>query len=356
MDNIITTCSKHRLFRGRSSNEADLLGLWAPLLNAGLTVTESVQLLADSTELPADRRVFQSVLEGLKRGLSLSQSVLIAEAPVSPGVIQALAAAEQSGQLADVLTLASVAARKRASMRAKAWSAARYPIIVGLMASAIITGLVVSIVPKFQALYDRLGSDLPAPTQILIALSHLLNQHSLTVMIGIGVLLMTLQWIHRTPRGHRLFDRMLNHMPVVGRFRRDLQSQSIFAYLELLVRAGVTLPNALRAVARITHSPDLRHQLERAAASIRGGQISERALNGTLMAPLTQHLWVIGVRSGRLPEFLAMGHRALAERLDHELTSLTSLLEPILMASLGIITGLVMLALYQPIFSLGDAL
>ena len=74
------------------------------------------------------------------------------------------------------------------------------------------------------------------------------------------------------------------------------------------------------------------------------------------MTPLTRYLWVIGVRSGRLPEFLGIGHRALSDRLEHELGTLTSLLEPVLMASLGIITGLVMLALYQPIFSLGDAL
>lgn len=340
----------------RRSNEADLLGLWAPLLGAGLTITESVQLLADTAELAADRRIFQTLLHGLKRGLSISQAAINANLPVSEGVIQGLAAAEQSGKLADVLKLAAVASRKRAAMRDKAWSAARYPLIVGMMALLIISALVVSIVPRFQALYDRLGSDLPAPTQFLIALSNLLNQHGITVGIALCLGLGGCALLKRSAWGQRWTDRALNYTPVIGRFRRDLYSQSVCAYLELLIRAGVTLPNALRSVARITESPDLRSQLETAAASIRGGQTSERALDHTLLTPMTRRLWVIGVRSGRLPEFLGIGHRALTDRLEHDLNALTSVLEPILMAALGVITGLVMLALYQPIFSLGDAL
>lgn len=340
----------------RGSNEADLLGLWAPLLGAGLTITESVQLLADTAERPADRRAFQNVLDGLKRGLSISQATASAALPLSDGVIQGLAAAEQSGKLGHVLSLAATSARQRASMQAKAWAAARYPLIVATMALLIICGLVISIVPRFQALYDRLGSDLPVPTQLLIALSHLLNQYGVAVGMTLCALAIGGALVQRSDWGRRWADRLLNALPVIGRFRRDLYSQSIFSYLELLIRAGVTLPNALRAVARITASPDLRCQLEHAAASIRGGQISERALDRTLMAPLTQRLWVIGVRSGRLPEFLGIGSRALSERLEQDLGALTSLLEPILMAALGIITGLVMLALYQPIFSLGDAL
>ena len=347
---------QHLQLKPSGSNEADLLGLWAPLLDAGLTVTESVQLLAETAEFAADRQRFQAVLGGLKSGLSLSQAVVSGALPFSQGVVQGLAAAEQSGKLGRVLALASSAARKRAAMRDKAWAATRYPLIVGFMAVAIIIGLVVSIVPRFQALYDRLGSELPIATQMLIALSDLLNQHHVTVL-GIGLLLgLAGTAIKATPWGQRWTDRALNNLPVIGRFRRHLYSHSVFAYLELLISAGVTLPNALRAVSRVTSSPDLARQLERAATSVRGGQISERALEQTLMTPLTRYLWVIGVRSGRLPEFLGIGHRALSDRLEHELGTLTSLLEPVLMASLGIITGLVMLALYQPIFSLGDAL
>lgn len=345
-----------RLNPPKRSSESDLLALWAPLLDAGLTVTESVCLLADTAEQPGDRLFFQRILKGIQSGLPLSKATSDSGRPMSDGLLEALHCADQSGQLPAMLRLAADAQQTRQKMRQKAWAAARYPLIVAALAVLIILAMVIGIVPKFEALYARMGSDLPGSTAFLIGASSVLTDHGPAVALVLIGLLILFQWGLRTECGQQVADRTLNVLPVIGRFRRLIRTQTALAYLELLVRAGVTLPKALSAVGRMSGSPDLRQQLDESARSIQGGRGSEYALSQVQLAPIGHHLWTLGVRSGRLPDFLAIGKKSLGERLETELGTLTSVLEPLLMAALGVITGLVMLALYQPIFSLGDVL
>lgn len=340
----------------KRSHEAELLSIWAPLLEAGLSVTDSVRLLSQSAEHAADRRGFVRVLQGLGRGLSLSRAVKDAELGVSQGLIAALANAERSGTIGQLLSLSATRSQERRAMSQKAWSAARYPLVVALLGSLIIVGLVVSIVPRFQALYDRMGSELPVATEVLIGLAHLLTTHGLFIgVLLIGCTVGFRLWL-QSPSGRLLADHALSHLPIIGSLRRSLQTQALCGHLELLITAGVGLPEALDASARAVAAPVLSQSLHQQAQHIRTGLRTERALDAVPIAVETIHLWRLGVQTGRLPEFLNIANHSLHNRLHHQLSALISLLEPLMMATLGVVTGAVMLALYQPIFALGDAL
>ena len=152
------------------------------------------------------------------------------------------------------------------------------------------------------------------------------------------------------------WDWLINRLPVISQLRQELFSHRLISNLELLVNSRVVLPDALRASAEVIPSPPYQRALIEASRSIRQGQRSDLALNQSLLSPLMRQLWSLGVRSGRLSEFLRIGREVLGMRLHNRLSILTSFLEPTLMAVLGLLTGRVMLALYQPIFSLGDAL
>ena len=160
----------------------------------------------------------------------------------------------------------------------------------------------------------------------------------------------------RTTTGRRVADWIFNQLPVISKLRQELFSHRILSHLELLIESGVVLPDALKASAEVIPSPSYQRSLLNASRAIRQGQRSDIALSQTSMAPLARQLWTIGVRSGRLTEFLTIGRTVLGERLNQRITIMTSFLEPTLMAGLGLLTGGVMLALYQPIFSLGDTL
>jgi len=332
------------------------LSLWAPLIQSGLTVTESIQLLADGAERPGDRAAFQHVLTALGRGQPLFQAIQQSALPISESVRQGIRSAEQTGNLGKMLALAAENAQSICAMRARAWEAARYPLIIGCLALFIITGLIIAIVPKFETLYARVGSDLPFATTVLLDLSALLQNHGVITLVGLITLCVFARFSFRTTTGRRVTDWIFNQLPVISKLRQELFSHRILSHLELLIESGVVLPDAVKPSAEVIPSPSYQRSLLNASRAIRQGQRSDIALSQTSMAPLARQLWTIGVRSGRLTEFLTIGRTVLGERLNQRITIMTSFLEPTLMAGLGLLTGGVMLALYQPIFSLGDTL
>lgn len=339
-----------------TSTETEILSLWAPLIASGLTVTESIQLLADGAERRGDQIGFRQVLNALGKGHSLYSALNQSPLPISESVLKGIKSAEQSGTLGHMLKRAAENAESIRTMRAKAWEAARYPLIIGCLALLIITGLVISIVPKFKALYTRMDSELPKATEVLLSASDLLQNHGIVTAVCIVGTIILLRLAMRSHSGQRVADWILNRLPIISTLRQDLFSHRVLSNLELLIGSGVVLPDALKASAEMIPSPSYQASLIEASRRIRHGQRSDLALNQSMLAPLIRQLWSIGVRSGRLTEFLSIGRRVLGDRLNQRLTMLTSFLEPTLMAALGILTGTVMLALYQPIFSLGDAL
>lgn len=158
-----------------TSTETEILSLWAPLIASGLTVTESIQLLADGAERRGDQIGFRQVLNALGKGHSLYSALNQSPLPISESVLKGIKSAEQSGTLGHMLKRAAENAESIRTMRAKAWEAARYPLIIGCLALLIITGLVISIVPKFKALYTRMDSELPKATEVLLSASDLLK-------------------------------------------------------------------------------------------------------------------------------------------------------------------------------------
>ena len=339
-----------------TSTETEILSLWAPLIASGLTVTESIQLLADGAERRGDQIGFRQVLNALGKGHSLYSALNQSPLPISESVLKGIKSAEQSGTLGHMLKRAAENAESIRTMRAKAWEAARYPLIIGCLALLIITGLVISIVPKFKALYARMDSELPKATEVLLSASDLLQNHGIVTAVCIVGTMILLRLAMRSHSGQRVADWILNRLPIISTLRQDLFSHRVLSNLELLIGSGVVLPDALKASAEMIPSPTYQASLIEASRRIRHSQRSDLALNQSMLAPLIRQLWSIGVRSGRLTEFLSIGRRVLGDRLNQRLTMLTSFLEPTLMAALGILTGTVMLALYQPIFSLGDAL
>ena len=342
--------------RQQQPSETEILTQWAPLIQAGLGATESIQLLADTAPHPSTRDGFLRLKQGLSNGFRLDAALRHSGLPFSNGVIVCLASAETSGRLGDMLSLTATRLNQMHQMRQKAWSAARYPLIVAALAGVIIVGLIVGIVPRFEALYARMGSDLPLATQLLIGVSDVLRAHSLLTLmslIGFGLCLGFLARLDGLQRG---WDHFLSHLPLIGRFRRDLQGHHLTTQMDVLTRSGIRLDSALKTVSQTVSSHALKDALLSASHDIQRGHRADQVFERLPIDPQSRQLWALGVRAGRLSHFMGIAHHTLDARLKTQLESLTGLLEPLLMALLGILTGGVMMALYEPVFSLGDAL
>ena len=218
-----------------TSSETEILSLWAPLIQSGLTVTESIQLLAEGAEQAGDKIGFQAVLVSLGRGLTLFQAIQNSSLPISDSVLQGIKSAGKTGHLGEMLWLASENTKAIQTMRAKAWEAARYPLIIGSLALLILTGLIIGIVPKFESLYSRMGSELPEATQVLMSLSQLVQHHGALTLVGAVLLLTAFYQGFKTPTGQIGWDWLLNRLPVISPLRQELFSHRLISNLELLV-------------------------------------------------------------------------------------------------------------------------
>lgn len=198
------------------------MSLWAPLIASGLTVTESIQLLADGAERRGDQIGFRQVLNALGKGHSLYSALNQSPLPISESVLKGIKSAEQSGTLGHMLKRAAENAESIRTMRAKAWEAARYPLIIGCLALLIITGLVISIVPKFKALYARMDSELPKATEVLLSASDLLQNHGIVTAVCIVGTMILLRLAMRSHSGQRVADWILNRLPIISTLRQDL--------------------------------------------------------------------------------------------------------------------------------------
>jgi len=241
-----------------------------------------------------------------------------------------------------------------AKITQQAWGAARYPIAIGCLSLLIMTGLLIGIVPQFEALYARFQADLPLTTQSLLAISRLLSQWGGLLLIVItGLCFVGHRIYRRSAHLRELWHRCFNTLPLIGTLRIHLAGLALSEGMQLYLSAGLALPDALRYSAELIDNPPIQNQLYAFATAIDQGRADPNQLTGLTLPQSTMGLWQLGMEAGGLPRYLRMNSQHLEAQLNGQLTGLTSLLEPLLMAILGLLVGGFMLALYQPMFTMG---
>ncbi|MGA1206969.1 MAG: type II secretion system F family protein [Litorivicinaceae bacterium] len=330
-----------------------LLRTLATLLESGLTLTDSLTVLGRS-QAGEFATLIQPFATALQRGAPLAEAAERAKWPLTQGQRLALDTAERSGRLGEVLQLLADSDERLGQIVQKAWGAARYPMIIGGLSLLIMIGLLLGIVPQFEALYGRFQAELPAATQSLLTLSRALNQWggqlialALVTCVASGLV------YSRSTSLRFIWHRTMNRLPVIGTVRLQLAGLAFSEGMQLYLAAGLALPEALRYTAVLIENPPIQAQLDALARGIDQGRSDRRDLDRVLLPDDTIHLWQLGLDAGGLPRYLKMNSRHLESQLDQRLTHLTSLLEPLLMAMLGLLVGGFMLALYQPMFTMG---
>lgn len=337
----------------RRNQRQHLLRTLANLLSSGLSLTDSLSLLARSHGGTFATQILQFA-DAIQNGARIAEAATQADWPLTKGQRIALEQAERSGRLSDTMQLLADSDQRLARITEQAWGAARYPLAIGCLSLVIMAGLLIGIVPQFEALYARFQADLPLATQSLLVVSRLLSQWGGLLLILIATLWFGGHRIYRRSESLRLlWHRCLNRLPIIGALRIQLAGLAFSEGMQLYLSAGLALPNALRYSAELIDNSPIQRQLHAFATGIDQGRIDQNQLTGVTFPDSTIGLWQLGMEAGGLPRYLRMNSQHLEAQLDRQLTGLTSLLEPLLMASLGLFVGGFMLALYQPMFTLG---
>jgi type IV pilus assembly protein PilC len=347
--------NKHKISRKEIAVFARQL---ATMLNTGIPLVQSFQVIADSCDNPALRNLLQQIKQDLTGGATLFSALRQHPRQFDNLFCHLVQAGEQGGVLATLLDKLATHQAQIETLKSKIRKAMYYPLTV-LGTALIITCLImIFVVPQFQVLFSSFGADLPLFTQWIVALSNLIGNYwwLLVLFIALCSILALTAW-HRSVTLRTKLEELSFALPVLGKVRHQAVLARFSRTTAILFTAGIPLTDALTAVAGATGS-NLYHQ---AVLGIRDQVATGQALHQILrqhplFPPLITQMVAIGEEAGSLDEMLNKAADFYEEAVDHLVDSLSSLLEPIIMIFLGLVVGGLVVALYLPVFQLGSVI
>ncbi len=344
------------LRRGIPGSELALITRqFATLIQAGLTIEECLNALIEQTESARSRAVLAGVRTRLLEGQPLARS--LAQFPDSfPDIFRSMVdAGEQSGKLSEVLERLADYTENRQSLQQKVLLAFIYPALVTVVASAVVIGLVVYVVPQVTRVFENTGQKLPLITEVLITTSSFLRAGGWWWIIAAVGAFFAFRIALREPHLRLRWHHLLLRMPLVGRLLRGTNAARLSSTLGILTASGIPLLNAMQsAVHTVTNLP-MRAAVEDALRQVREGGSLARSLGKTkLFPPMVIHLIASGEATGKLDQMLDRAAAAQTRELENWVRALTALLEPVLILVMGAIVLFIVLAILLPIFEMNQ--
>ncbi|MDO9384540.1 MAG: type II secretion system F family protein [Hyphomicrobiaceae bacterium] len=325
------------------------------LLQAGITIPQSLSILMSRPHQPRLEAALRLLLEEVKRGLSLSQAADKQASAFEAPYRAVIATGERAGALADCLARYQAYIDLRLRIGAQVSKALIYPIVLLLTLAAVLVFLFLAVIPNFVAMYADLGSALPVPTQILVAVADNFHVIAATVVLGVAGLYAADRVWTATADGAAARDAAFMKLPVAGTFRRAEAAAQSTRILSTLILSGTPAAEALAVASTSVTDRAFARCLARANTALHEGRSLSDALAAEALLPAESlKMLAAGEASGSLGPMLADIARYHESELEQGLTRLTGLAEPILILVAGLVVGGIIVAMYLPIFSLTE--
>jgi general secretion pathway protein F len=326
------------------------------LLAAGLGLVESMQTLADKEERPPVRRVLQDVLRTLSAGQPLSAALREHAAAFPPLFVASVRAAERTGDLPEALARFVAYRAQIDEVRKKVVGALIYPVLLLAVGTLVTLFLLAYVVPRFAAVYEDAGRDLPLLSQLLLAWGRFFEVHWEVVLFGlIAGAAGSAFALSRSALGPVLIN-ALWRIPAVGERLRIYQLARLYRTLGMLLQSGLPMVTALKQSSEML-SPQLRPRLAQAIEALGTGQLVSGAMHDNgLTTPVALRMLRVGERSGRMSELMGRIATFHEEEMARAVEWFTRLFEPLLMLAIGAVIGLIVLLMYVPVFELAGSL
>lgn len=325
----------------------------ATLTGAGITIVNSLDTLADQTTNESFRTALADVRDQVNTGSSLSDAMNRHQGVFSEFFINMVKAGESSGMLDDVLERVASYLEKTNALQKKIKSAMIYPAVVTVMAMGITLLMILKVIPVFKDIFSGFGAELPKPTQFLIDLSDQAQKY-----FGIGVFLVVLlaialRWYMGTEKGRIRIDAIKLKVPVFGPLLKRVAISKFSRTLSTLVKSGVPILAALEIVAKTSGNVIVEGTISQVKNNVREGEsIAAPMEKSGIFPPLVTRMVSVGEKTGELEKMLTKIADFYDEQVDTMVDGLTSLLEPLIIAFLGIVIGGIVICMFLPIFKI----
>ena len=344
------------LRKGISSSELALITRQlASLSQSGLPLEEALLAVAQQNDLPRTKSILLGVRAKVVEGHTLADG--FSEFPQAfPELYRAtVAAGEQSGHLDVVLERLADYTEARQELRQRVTNALVYPIALVIMAVAIISFMLATVVPKIVGVFENTAAELPALTTGLIAASDFLRDYWPLVLIFSAAVGWLIWWVLQKEGPRRRYHASLLRMPIVGRLTRGVNTARFTRTLSILAGSGVPILDALKISAEVVENIPMRDAVTEASVRVReGASISKSLAASKLFPPMMIHLVSSGEAGGRLEEMLARSAAGQEREVDGLIAALLGILQPLLIVAMGAIVLTIVLAILLPIFEINN--
>lgn len=324
------------------------------LLAAGLPLVESVDTLAQKERDQEWRAVLEGISKALKQGQTLSAALEQYPRGFGPLYIATVRAAERTSDLAPSLARYIAYATQLEAIRKRVVNASIYPMLLIAVGGIVALFLLLYVVPRFGKIYAERGADLPLFSRWLLAWGQAVDQHGLLVLGVLAALLAMGIYVVRTART-QITD-FLWRLPAIGERLKVYQLARFYRTIGMLVRGGTPLVAALETSGELLH-PLLRERLALASRAIAEGQRFSAAMEANgLTTPVAARLLAVGESGGNIGEMLENIAAFHDEEMARWVDWFTRLFEPLLMALIGLVIGVIVILMYMPIFELAGGL
>jgi type IV pilus assembly protein PilC len=339
--------------RVNAKNLAVFTRQFSVMIDAGLPLVQCLDILGNQEEDKHFARVILSVRSDVEAGSALADAMKKHPKTFDPLFTNMIAAGEAGGILDTILKRLALYIEKNVKLKGQVKSAMIYPVAVLVIAAGVVAVILWKVIPTFASLFAGLGAELPLPTRIVIALSNGTVRFMPFIVVGTIALVFGLRSYYSTNGGRHVIDRLVLQLPVLGMIMRKIAVARFCRTLSTLISSGVPILDGLEITAKTAGNAIVEDGILTTRKSIERGETVAAPLKDTGVFPamVTQMIGV-GEATGALDTMLAKIADFYEEEVDTAVAGLLTLLEPIMIAFLGIVVGGIVISMYMPIFSM----
>jgi type IV pilus assembly protein PilC len=326
------------------------------MIGAGIPLLECLEVLQEQADKPGIKLVVNEIIEKVRGGTDFSEAISGYPKIFSKIYINMIKAGEASGQLDVILIRLAEFLESTQALKREIKSAMTYPVISLSLIILILVGLMIFLVPQFEKIFKGLNVDLPLPTRILMNISNAMTSYWWLWAPALIGFIPLLSAISKTNKGGYFFDWLILRLPVFGDLFKKVAISRFSKTFATLIKSGVPILGALEIVAATSGNRLIEDAITTAKENVRKGEtLSDPLSRNKVFPPMVTRMIGIGEKSGALESLLEKISEFYDQQVKSAVESLTSMIEPLMIGTMGLIVGGIVLAIMMPIFEIQKA-
>jgi len=326
------------------------------MITSGLPLVQSLEILGAQIEDANLRGIVREIKEKIEGGSRFADALKDYPQCFDQLFVNLVVAGEEGGLLDGVLQRLSVYMEKSEKLKSKVKSAMIYPISIVVVAIGVVFVLLIFVIPVFETMFKDMGATLPMPTQIVVNLSRAVKGGIVYIIVAVVGIFYAFKKYYQSKGGRKTIDRLVLKLPIFGVLTIKASVARVTRTLATLLSSGVAILESLDIVAKVAGNKIVEEALVVAKERISEGRsMSEPLEQAGIFPPMVVQMVQVGESTGALDNMLNKIADFYEDDVDNLVTNMTALMEPMIMAFLGVILGGLVVAMYLPIFKLGTA-